>query len=111
MLVSDNHQIGNNLYKIRKEAGLSQFEAASLAEISDRTYADIERGTTTMRVDTLCKICSALKITPDVILTNDSIDEDSSLNSLSSIIESSSERDQKILYQIITAYLKAIHRL
>ena len=63
MLISDLNLIGENLYHFRKKCGLTQSEVAELAELSDRTYADIERGNTNMRIDTLIKICSALKIT------------------------------------------------
>ena len=71
MLVSDLSTIGNNLYKIRKNKGLTQAEVAEKAELSDRTYADIERGSVTMRVDSLLKICTALNITPNDILVSD----------------------------------------
>lgn len=68
MLISDLHTIGNNLYKIRKSRGLTQAEAAEKAGLSDRTYADIERGGVSMRIDSLMRICSALNITPNDIL-------------------------------------------
>lgn len=73
MLVLDLHSIGNNLYKVRKSKGLTQAEVAEKAELSDRTYADIERGSVTMRVDSLLKICGALNITPNDILVSDNI--------------------------------------
>ena len=75
MLVIDLHTIGNNLYKFRKAKGLTQAEVAEKAELSDRTYADIERGSVTMRVDSLLKICNALNITPNDILVSDNIIE------------------------------------
>lgn len=71
MLVTDLHSIGNNLYNIRKSTGLTQAEVAERAELSDRTYADIERGSVTMRIDSLLKICCALNITPNDIFVSD----------------------------------------
>ena len=71
MLIFDFRTIGNKLLAIRKKAGLTQSEAAEAANLSDRTYADIERGTVNMRIETVLKICEALKITPDVLLTED----------------------------------------
>ena len=53
MLVSDLIRVGNRLLGFRKKAGLTQSEAAELAGLSDRAYADIERGSTNMRVETL----------------------------------------------------------
>ena len=72
LLVFSIRVIGNNLLAIRKKAGLTQSEVAEAADLSDRTYADIERGTVNMRIETILKICEALKITPDDILTEDS---------------------------------------
>ena len=71
MLIFDFREIGNKLLAIRKRAGLTQSEVAEAANLSDRTYADIERGTVNMRIETILKICEALQITPDMILTED----------------------------------------
>jgi transcriptional regulator with XRE-family HTH domain len=64
MLVYDLNIIGNRLYALRKRMGITQAEAAGL---SDRTYADIERGSVNMRLETLLRICDALYIIPDRI--------------------------------------------
>ena len=68
VLIFDFNLIGNKLYSYRKKSGMTQCEVAEAAGISDRTYADIERGSVNMRVDTLLKICKVLKITPNDIL-------------------------------------------
>ena len=74
MLVFDLNIIGNNLFNVRKSRGLTQAEVAERAEISDRSYADIERGGTTMRIDTLLKICAALSVTPnDILMAEDDV--------------------------------------
>ena len=64
--------IGNKLLAIRKKTGLTQAEVAEAAGLSDRTYADIELGSVNMRTETILKICEALHITPDEILTESS---------------------------------------
>lgn len=64
--------IGNKLLAVRKKSGLTQSETAEAAGLSDRTYADIERGSVNMRTETVLKICRALHITPDEILTEES---------------------------------------
>lgn len=69
MLISDPRQIGNRLLAIRKHIGLTQAEVAEAAGLSDRAYADIERGSVNMRIDTALRICQSLHITPDEILT------------------------------------------
>ena len=75
MLITDIQKIGNNLLGIRKKTGLTQAEVAEKAGISDRTYADIERGSTNMRAETLINICNALNITPDEIFTQKNVEE------------------------------------
>ena len=62
MLIFDLTEMGNKLLLIRKKAGLTQAEVAELAGLSDRTYADIERGTANMRIQTLLLICKSLNI-------------------------------------------------
>ncbi|MGN0493244.1 MAG: helix-turn-helix domain-containing protein [Acutalibacteraceae bacterium] len=70
MLVFNAAEIGNRLLNIRKKTGLTQAELAEKAGLSDRTYADIERGTVNMRTETLLRICNALNITPNDIFTD-----------------------------------------
>lgn len=72
MLVFDHRLIGNKLLALRKKDGRTQAELAEAAGLSDRTYADIERGTVNMRTETLLRICDTLKITPDELLTEES---------------------------------------
>ena len=63
------NEIGNKLFMLRKRAGYTQEQFAEIAGLSNRAYADIERGTVNMRLETILRICSALQITPDEILT------------------------------------------
>ena len=71
MLIFDFRKIGNKLLSVRKRAGLTQSEVAEAAGLSDRTYADIERGTVNMRIETILRICQALHVTPNEILTEE----------------------------------------
>lgn len=68
MLILDLHAIGDKLYAIRKRSGMTQMEVAVAADMSERTYADIERGTVNMRILTFLRICQALHVRPDEIL-------------------------------------------
>ena len=67
MLILDLKLVGNNLYQIRNKKLLSRADVAEKAGLSERTYADIERGSVNMRIETVLKICYALNITPDDI--------------------------------------------
>ena len=62
MLIYDFRVIGNRLLAFRKKAGLTQIEVAEAAGLSDRTYADIERGSVNMRIETILRICDVLHI-------------------------------------------------
>ncbi|MBQ3228692.1 MAG: helix-turn-helix transcriptional regulator [Clostridia bacterium] len=73
MLVFDLMEIGNKLYAIRKQKGLTQAQVAEEAGLSDRTYADIERGSVNMRIESVLRICEALGITPNDIFVEDQI--------------------------------------
>ena len=72
MLIFDLNMIGDKLYNIRKGKGLSRAEIAECAGLSERTYADIERGSVNMRIKTVLSICEALKITPNEIFMYES---------------------------------------
>ncbi len=71
MIIFEFSVIGNKLFSIRKRIGMTQAEVAEAAGLSTRTYADIERGSVNMRIETVLKICNVLHITPDEIFTTD----------------------------------------
>lgn len=101
MLIFDLHAIGNNLLAIRKRRGLTQAEVAEAAGLSDRTYADIERGTVNMRTETVLRICKVLHITPDEVLTESpselSVDQSAILARLSACDPKNRETALKLL--------------
>lgn len=107
MLVSDLNVIGNNLYRVRKEKGLTQAEVAEKAELSDRTYADIERGNVAMRVDSLLKICSALHISPNDILTADNNIEITE-QVIADTIKNCTFQEKKTALYILNAYIDSL---
>jgi transcriptional regulator with XRE-family HTH domain len=73
MLIFDLHTIGNKLLSIRKRMGMTQAEVAEAAGLSDRTYADIERGTVNMRTETILRNCNVIHLTSDKVLTEESV--------------------------------------
>ncbi len=107
MLVLDLHSIGNNLYKVRKTKGLTQAEVAELAELSDRTYADIERGSVTMRVDSLLKICGALNITPNDILVTDN-DIEITEQDIVETIKDCSNNEKETALKLLSVYVDSL---
>lgn len=105
MLILEKDLIGKNLYKYRKKAGLTQIEVSEKANLSDKTYADIERGTANMRVDTLIKICKVLNITPNDILYKKDLNSNDDTNTLISKIESCSEKDREFILNTLSSFL------
>ncbi len=107
MLVLNLTDIGNKLYKIRKSKGLTQAEVAEKADFSDRTYADIERGSTNMRIETLLKICEALNVTPNDILvteTNISVSE----KDIASALNACSNNEKETALKLLSVYVDSL---
>ncbi len=108
MLIFDFHSIGNKLYTLRKKAGLTQAEVAEAAGLADRTYADIERGSVNMRIETILKICNVLHITPDEILTNDNPSYTNRQEELFERLNSISPKEKETALQLLSVYLKSL---
>ena len=107
MLISNLHHIGNNLYTIRKARGLTQAEVAEKAELSDRTYADIERGSVAMRVDSLLKICAALHITPNEILVDAEIAPVTEQD-IADAVKDCSQAEKETALKLLAVYLDSL---
>ena len=108
MLIFDMRAIGNKLLSIRKKTGLTQAEVAEAAGLSDRTCADIERGSVNMRIETVLKICEALHITPDEILTEDSSSLTSQQAELIARLNACSPKDKETALRLLSVYLQSL---
>ena len=108
MLVFDLHTIGNKLLIVRKRMGMTQAEVAESAGLSDRTYADIERGTVNMRAETILRICNTLHITPDEILTEDSTSLSIQQTELWERLNACNSKDKETALQLLSIYLKSL---
>lgn len=105
MLIYDFRAIGNRLLAIRRRQGLTQAEVAEAAGLADRTYADIERGTVNMRLETILRICQALHITPDEILTQERSAITVRQEELLARLNACSEKDRDTALQLLEVYL------
>lgn len=108
MLVFDLHSIGNKLLAIRKRTGLTQAEVAEAAGLSDRTYADIERGSVNTRTETILRICNVLHITPDEVLTEENMSLTAQQTELWERLNACSPKDKETALQILSVYLKSL---
>lgn len=110
MLVTNMHIIGNKLYEIRKRSGLTRAEVAERANLSDRTYADIERGSSNMRAETLIGICNALHITPNEIFVDTEAELDLQQEEIINRLNECSIRERETALELIEVYLRSLNR-
>ena len=108
MLVTDLKNTGNKLYVFRKAAGLTQEEAAERASVSVRTYADMERGTVNMRVETLLKVCRALDIPPNDLLTEGLPEVRDRYSDVWEALLSKGDRVQEHAFDLLSVYLHSL---
>ena len=108
MLIYDFRAIGNRLLAIRRRHGLTQAEVAEAAGLADRTYADIERGTVNMRLETILRICQALHITPDEILTQERSAIAVRQEELLARLNACSEKDRDNALLLLEVYLRSL---
>lgn len=108
MLIFDFRAIGNKLLENRKKVGLTQNEVAEKANLSDRTYADIERGCVNMRMETFLKICEVLCVTPDEILTNENRISESTKEELMDKFSKCTFAQQETAIKLLNVYLDSL---
>ncbi|MDO4280896.1 MAG: helix-turn-helix transcriptional regulator [Peptococcaceae bacterium] len=108
MLINDYRVIGNRLLAIRKGMGLTQAQVAEAAGLSDRTYADIERGSVNMRLQTLLAICAALHITPDEITTDDTSKLDAREEEIFQRLRTCAPKDRETALRLLSVFLQSL---
>lgn len=108
MLIFDKRMIGNKLLAHRKRLGMTQAEVAEAANLSDRTYADIERGTVNMRIETILHICAALHVTPDEVLTEDTPEMTPRQAELIQRLDACSPKDKETALRLLNVYLQSL---
>lgn len=110
MFVSGENTIGERLLSIRKSRSMTQAEVAEAAGISDRTYADIERGTANMRTQTLLRLCAVLGITPNDILMEEEGDITRQREALWAQLQDCTLQEQKTAMELLGVYLQSLHK-
>lgn len=108
MLIFDLRAVGNKLLSIRKRMGMTQTEVAEAAGLSDRTYADIERGSVNMRTETILRICNVLHITPDEVLTEESTSMTAQQSELWERLNACNPKDRETALQLLSVYLRSL---
>lgn len=101
--------LGARIREKRLAKGYTQDKLASIIGVSNPHVSNIERGQTKVSLPTLVDIANALDTTVDELLCNNLkrgkaiIDRDIKIE-----IEKCSERDSKILYNIVKAVAKSL---
>ena len=108
VLVFDFYTIGNKLFHIRKTIGMTQADVAEAAGLSDRTYADIERGTVNMRIETLLRICAALHITPNEILVEEDVYLENKQIEVLEKLNRCNEQEKETALNLLNVYLDSL---
>jgi transcriptional regulator with XRE-family HTH domain len=68
MTAKQNKETGKRIYRLRKDAGLTQASLAMKADLSPNTIARLERGKHEISNDSVKKLSKALGKTPNDIL-------------------------------------------
>lgn len=108
MLVFDFRRIGAKFYTFRKEKGMTQAEVAESAGLSDRTYADIERGGVNMRLETILRICNVLDITPNDVLTEECDVPTFDENDIIKKLHECSQTERETALKLLSVYIDSI---
>lgn len=108
MFLWDMREIGNRLLAIRKRMGMTQFEVAEAAGLSGRTYADIERGSVNMRLETILHICEAMHITPDEILTKNDDGVSVQQEAVLARLNSCAPKDKETALRLLAVFLESL---
>lgn len=101
-----NGHIGKVCQEYRLKNNLTQNQVAELTGLEPRHISQIERGFSKGSIDTLIKLCSAYRITPDIILY-DLLDEDvkNSISIYDEKFKKLSKRDKDSILHFIDYFL------
>ena len=108
MLIRDLRKVGNRMLAGRKRLGLTQAEVAEAANIADRTYADIERGSVNMRIETFIRICEVLRLSPNDMLVDDETARPLRMEDLLEKLHTCGQGERETALRLLQVYLDSI---
>lgn len=103
----DFSKIGNRISARRKELQLTQEMVTDLTDISTNQLSNIENNRSVPTVETILKLCEALKVTPDYFLLGiiKNIGEDIS-NAISQKVLLCTDKQKRLVYEFISLLIK-----
>lgn len=93
--------VGLIIRNYRKQAGLTQFELAEIAEIDEKQLGKIERGVHYPSVPTFLRIIKALNIDVNVFYTDSTQEISHEESKLMKLIKTSSAKELDLVCKII----------
>jgi transcriptional regulator with XRE-family HTH domain len=99
--------IGSKIKEYRKAIKLTTLELGELSETSQSTISEIERGSRSIQVETLIKICNTLGVTlndllpPDAFKKQLEVADDPEIRQLMSLVNSLSSEEIRLLISIL----------
>lgn len=101
-------EVGNRIRERRKALCLTQEQLAEKIDKSWRFMVDLERGKVGMSIETLFRLCSALKTTPNDLLLFDGMEHDSELDWAMGALSNAPEHVRVSAIEILRAYLRSV---
>lgn len=105
----DKKSVGRRIRAQRQALGITQEEFSERIGRVPKFCADIERGQAGMSIETLLKICTCIKTTPDFLLYGKPVDEPSNeCDLIFSAIDACTEKQRKDALALLKLFLRAI---
>ena len=99
------NEIGNRVSARRKELHLTQEALTDLTDISTNQLSNIENNRSVPTIDTIMKLCTALKVTPDYFLLGILKESDES-TAIAQKALLCNLKQQKLVYEFISLLVK-----
>ena len=97
------HEIGERILQRRKEFGLTQERLSEQTGISINQISNLENSRSVPSVETILKLCEALKVTPDYFLLGITKNvNENAVKRIAELAQLSSDKQQNFIYEFIS---------
>jgi transcriptional regulator with XRE-family HTH domain len=106
-MIIDYNKIGARVFARRKELQLTQEMVTNITDISTNQLSNIENNHSVPTIETILKLCDALKVTPDYFLLGIVKETDSDpVKAISQKALLCTVKQQKLVYEFISLLIK-----
>jgi transcriptional regulator with XRE-family HTH domain len=107
LLEINYNEIGERIHSRRKELGFTQERLSDLTGLSANQISNLENGYSVPTIDTMLRLCNALKATPDYFLLGIAKEINSiSINRIAEASLLSTDKQQNLIYEFINLLQK-----